>query len=1030
MDSMPLHPAIDPVAQRVQPATVARFAKGVADCLPTLPDGAGAKSRKMKFRLDAALVDLQALGAGKRQWTAGAIGLETRHRFARASKAALHLSSALHTDSLKPAGQFYKDLGRFLNELKRMHLTAASGDVLREFAQAEAVRMGQAAPGLDVRKSGAVLKSGIEVDAKGGLAGIANIGGGANRGNTFEVDPDTKLVYTNEAGVSASGGIGGGLGDLVAEGQVAVGFQDGNYIKSSNLVDGIRLDMNRLANKGSLIGRSASPRAMRVIRRWNQARNAATRVLLGQRHLGHPNAPLFLSDAKIAKGAFNTGVLHDMARELDRQLGGNALQTLVAQGYPHVETGMRQHRKHAAGLPLSPLRKALPVPDQSLSSARTAAGFGNRQLWFKAEGAVKLPAAPGGAGPAAFASGGAGLSHEWYAAERLRPAHRLLDVDYTRDYRETFRIHSALTQQLSTSPLLHLYRDVHDRVSPGMVPGVPLPPLREADEQVFGAHTSIGEPFRHSMQHPAASKLKAIETACSRLSDRYGLLVSRARELVSSPPRKLPLHLQVDMRHRQREAAVQLNGQFFGGAYPGGADAALRDPLRFVAQCYDAASLALGAAGTHLVIVKRQLQAGGSTVQGRQARRIVDAENAYKQAAQLIESVNLPIKEETLLRHGVLHAISPTHKTIAALDVKAGGGGLLRPVKAVAGILGKKPVPDVSNQAAQLSLATRARLEHVSKHNNSAKRGDHLELRLSAQGGAPVVGTALAAAFERAVGRAYPGVDFGQAVGRGELMRQLNGLLGDVADGATVVLGLRRFPGAGKTDFRTQYLRLQQEHSSGTDLGLPFGVASVNLKVNELTESPHVEVLGNDLGYHVLQFVTLQPLVKKQAEGASMKALFEADAYLKHKYFANGHAVTDIVKAYEEFVRNPATADGASHAHEFHRYAAKPKFIALAERAHDAGHFGPGKWAGQGVDVVATPAPAPMSVPIPLPPIDWERVNARLDASRSTDERLAFFMGEGRPLFDAYVDIVARYADLNNFAKSNHGFRVGLRDTA
>ncbi len=1060
---------IDPDTGLLRKDHLRQFAGALANALPAPPPDAPAKAVQLYGRLGQTLRAIGAIAADDTRLPPDQLGLKVRDQFARAARQARELSGALAPAISLPgrpaehraAAVQYLGVAAMFNELKRAHLSAAAGDVMDSYVDKEMAQLDRAAEGLLASRPGAYVstrKAG-EIGANY-LGGQGFIGGSYERtilnddpaGGAPEVEADpgpgnvhtagqrkgkTDVDFWTSYGAYVKGGYGWdvkGWG-LSLMGKLGV-TRGGTTFEQSTLKDLMRLVTNMDANRSP--ARSAGPRA----RRFETGRQHLQEKLgraLGRNYMPAPGLPTYLGDGKMEKG-FMSARLHLAAGMLDAQAGDTRFTDLVTAAYPEFGQLLRERLDNHQQMP----RPRGPVP--------LSAAYRDLEKWFAFEQDafnVNFRAGDGTDGDspiweaAGHFDGGATIDRMQFNFATEAPPHRLLSVDYAKDFQSALGLMRDVdAQPPDKSAQFHLYRQVRDSLA-----GTPPPSLRldPAQRKHYGDHVPAS--LRAAVAQPDAAKLDRTTQALGTLSHTYASFVTDADLMMSKPDRTMVKAQREALEHRRDQAFERINQQVWGGAYPGGKDKALKDPKQFVSRSYAGLSTALGFAGAHLSVLKHEMGRDPAlhTDENRQAIR--QADEAYKSARDMLDGIFLPMKAYDAISKGPFNDRATWRRWRAIPNMSASGGASSSVLNAVLGHWHKSTgVVSVANEAGQLMLKAEFQFQHADKQVNPARLGNFLQMTFTAQGGAPLTGIAINKAITAAVEKFNAGAkNPDEKMDASEVMRQMQGLVLDQADGTSLQIKLHQSPGVRALEADQQFLRLIRTKNSGLNVSAsipvptPAGVVMIKPSVG-YTDSAggiQLEIIGTDLDYQILRYPQIGELLERarQEGGPALRKQLDAHPDIKNAYFARDDTILKTLQRYVDY--RQAEADGklgGKHlVNAFERYYHTEPFKRAAEVANHVKHYAPGASAG-GADPFAPHARSLAEGFDVREMPDLDEARRALAATRSVDERADFFCGpKGQALLSAYQQVMESVCGIKSAAMfhtgdEDHGFKAELRD--
>ncbi|TAM85172.1 hypothetical protein EPN42_16030 [bacterium] len=477
-----------------------------------------------------------------------------------------------------------------------------------------------------------------------------------------------------------------------------------------------------------------------------------------------------------------------------------------------------------------------------------------------------------------------------------------------------------------------------------------------------------------------------------------------------------------------------------GGRYPEAK--ATANPQEFVARSHAALSLALGAVGAHIGIVKERL---AQAPHPSDIESIVHADRSYAKTRELFDKLYLPMKKYDVQKGGPLKDAGVWQRWDALVRVQASGGAQLNVLNAIAGRWKKSLRPvSVTNAAGEVTLGAEAKFMYADRQMNPSRVGKFWQLTLTAQAGAPLAGLAVQRAVFEAVKKLNGALATDEPkIDPQEVLRQVQGLALDATDGSSIVMKFRQAPGANMSSTDLQYVRVLGDNSSGLN-------ASVTVPTHVGTFTPGVahtdsaqgfegEVIGPDLSYLMMQHPKLTALLDTPGSRspARLKALLDENPRVRDGYLGTSTTIVETVSRYADFLQ--AKAEAAERGvplaeqpmiNEFHRYYAQEPFARVADIARRVESHAPGSTA-MGAQPLNTLAP--LSEPVSLNGIDLAKAKDDLGKMTTVAERVEYFAGDGRPLLDKFAEIVSNTRAINSAAmfhtnKGEIGMVTELRD--
>jgi len=1031
----------------LQKAHLQQTVAALIDALPPIPDALTARhptAGRLHAKLAAALGSIVTLTAQDTALHADDFGLAVRDRFAKASKTAKTLAGYLDRNRVSGSGErrdalSYYLIAGLLTELKRTHLSAAATQAVERYAKREATNLERVAPGIGRGVSGPNVSTATGAGLKYS-AGAATVSAGVTAGRTLFADDDRDIDFWTSAGIAVKGGMGGTLASWAASltGQVAL-TTGGTYLEHDNLEELGKLIANFEANRSWIT--SAGPKTRKLVHGWERFRADVSRVL-GRNYVQSPGTPYFAADKKLEKG-FNGAKMALLADMLDGHLGERdgrpSFRALAATAYPAIGETLRGDLAAGKALPRA-TRDDVPFSvayaDGRLPFRQVAASV-EADLGNATTGGTSLEAG------ATFSAIGKGDLIQFFT-ETANAPHQLLDPTHHKDFRATLGIFAQIDALCAGTmpPELHLY----DTVRRNLAGAGPLTPLSSGDRKRYGDDASVPAQFHDAISRPGVERLSHATAESERLKALYLNFVESAAQMLAKPDSSTPKAARPRLNLERAEAFARLNEEVWHGRYSQAK--AMADPEAFVAQSHAALSLALGAVGMHLGILKERLLArAGEGVGVGDAIHHADA--SYAKTRELFDKLYLPMKKYDVQKNGPLKEEMVWQRWDALVKLQTSGGAKLSTLNSIAQRWHKSLSPiSVSNSTGAVTLSTEVKFLYADRQINPSRTGKFWQMTLTAQGGAPLTGLALQKAVSEVVKRLNAGLSAGEPKLDGrEVVRQLQGLALDVSDGSSVVLKFRQPPGARMGAAHLQYVRVLRNSSSGVDASLAVpthvGLFTPSVTHTDSAQALEGEVIGADLSYLFMQHPRLTALLEHEGARSpeGLKALFDANPGVRNGYFGTSTTIVDTVSRYAEFwqLKEAAEAGGPplpdELVNEFQRYHAREPFARVAEQARYVAHFAPGSTAAKPVSGSEDTArhdlavlPRPLSEKVSLDGIDLVRAKADLSKLTTIDARTRYFANEGRPLLDAFAAIVQNAREINGAAMNHTEARdVGAR---
>lgn len=212
-------------------------------------------------------------------------------------------------------------------------------------------------------------------------------------------------------------------------------------------------------------------------------------------------------------------------------------------------------------------------------------------------------------------------------------AHTLLATASLRDIQQTLMVFQQFDNLLNdktgarNAPRLHLYNSVKQ-----MLGGPEHKKFwwshQDYDDEYFGEEKNIPKQFWNDITEPNAQKLSDAALTCESLALKLNpFFVEQTAKLM-------------DKRSAERpEAFDELNYAIWHGDYPGKKEDVLKNPQKFIAESYNAMSLALGCVGTHISILKRQMAQRPELQTNENRQQIQMADAVYKKTCNVMDQV-------------------------------------------------------------------------------------------------------------------------------------------------------------------------------------------------------------------------------------------------------------------------------------------------------------------------------------------------------------------------------------------------------
>ena len=230
-------------------------------------------------------------------------------------------------------------------------------------------------------------------------------------------------------------------------------------------------------------------------------------------------------------------------------------------------------------------------------------------------------------------------------------AHTLLEAATLRDMQATLKVYQELDNLLSDKPgaknppQLYLYNSVKQMLGGG----TPMDfsgarhnydskSRHNYDSEYFGKKENIPKQFWNDITEPHAQKLSDAMGSCGNL----GLLKSIFTEQAAN------LKDKCSHENTKSQAFDELNHAIWQGGYPGKKEDVLKNPKKFIAESYNAMSLSLGLVGTHISILKRQIEQHPELQTDEKQDEIQETtDRAYKAAFRAMDEAYDSLKNKT-----------------------------------------------------------------------------------------------------------------------------------------------------------------------------------------------------------------------------------------------------------------------------------------------------------------------------------------------------------------------------------------------
>ena len=1002
------------------------------------------------------------------------LGLSIRDKLAEAAKDARKLSRdfqgnhfSRHADPDK-AVQF-SCLASLLTELKRAHLTAVAPAIMLDHANQVVEHMEGVAKGISERQSGATFSRSTSMSVSHAM-GVPDLHHGsvtvkASAGRTLIVDDDRETNFWVSYGAAIKAG---GPKAWLWQAAVELGLAGGDvFFAKVELSDVVRLNTNHDANKS--FQRSAGPNSRKNFSDARRGINLFKRIGLGEMLQKNISTPNYLNDNKLAKG-FNFTKMHLLSVAADRHLGNDThIADLITASYPSTKKRLGEQMAGRADEFKAPLTETVPIPEPK-GHGKMPFRIANGTVSTGNEWSKVVTDHPWSGGSGAF-SASADYTLMQIHVENVVAGHELLDTGYYKDVSQTFMLYRQLDALLEgpdigKPPKLHLYEkvrsDLENRSNTLLTP---------VDLDFYGEQSGIPPQFGGAIIDPDNAKLQRIGASFNFLGATYLDFVENAAKIMAMPDKLFARSEMADLEQLRTDAFDAINSSVWNGRYPDMAEA-LKNPQAFVSQSHDALSLALGCAGTHLAVVKRQMARTPALRTEENGARIKADDAIYHQVRALFDNVYLPIKKQTLLEHATFEDRATWQRHNFAVKVGGGGGLSLNLMEAIANLKGKSL--SLGDNRGSFSLASTPGQEKISvqfryqisdKQINPSRLGQFVELTLTGQGSDPVSGKVIQEAMQKVLEKVLPaskGMVLKESLSE-EAFRQLQGMVWTNAPrGMSIIIKMRRFPGTDadpKDQFDLQFIRGQVNKNSGIDftapIPTPVGTFSVNLAKTDSAQVTVFEVMGQDLSYLMLQHGKLTEVIDEarvhevergETASAALVNVLASKHQVRNGYFGTANLLPNLLDRYITYTMATPDSDGETERpdrsialqNEFFRFNETEPFRRAARLANETRHFKPGSTMEDSTMAQKDPfAPVPENllkrIPMPFSPALWQEEKAYISTLETVDQRVAYYSSaRGRPVLDTFVEIISATRKINasaltHVAKQNYGFWTALR---
>lgn len=1071
----------------IDKTNLGNFITALAALVPALPQGVDNTLSKRSDNLLGRLENIRHLAAledpaSNSQWL-----MEIRDEFAKAASDARKLAKHFlglryprHLDT--DTALAYSCLAAIFIELKRIHLTAAAPDVMSDYVKKELKNLEKSVPTI-----GYMSTSSISKDVSLGIGhdfGAASMEVTGSKNRTLWFDDDRDINFWNGYGIAVEAG---GPAKWIVDTAFNLGIELGGvYFETEAMEDILKLIVNHDANHAYRFGvNSAGPKARSGMTRIKQGYNVLKNHLGAQAYTERHGSPHYLSDRKLAKG-FNFTKLHILGTAFSRIMGTEKLGNLLVGAYPIPAQRLKAPENNGAFH--EPLAKTVPLSDPL---GRTYAPYRNYSA-SASVGKGKTKALSGNVKTGIDGSFQLSWNTAQFHLQNVEPSHRLLDPAYHGDMALTFELFSQLDGILNDARTdkpqeLNLYREVRAKLGQQ-----PTTPLSDIDLDFYGPEDKIPAQFRGSITSDSidelSKRIKSINDVCIGLQADYKDFVENAAKVAAVPDKYTLQQIRDDLDAVRRNAFDAINRAVWGAVdgdpasgYPGGCEAALKNPEQFLAETHNAIGMALGCTGAHLLIVKRRMAQllAASEDENLKNVRIMESQHAdemYLHTKLLLQDAYLPMKQEQVFLKGSAFedtGLSQRHNVIAKL--KAKGGFSFNIANAIADRFGHTvDKVELNNEVGQLALTVLCRYQFADYQINPSRQGHFLRFEFSVEAGNPVTGELLIKGMMALLKKRYPEADLRHQ--QQSLMEQLNlsTLVWSGTAGMGAVVRLRRFPGAANKHFDLQFVHVYEKRTSGPDIGVPiltpWGMFKAKWSKQTTVQNNLFESLGPDIGYLMLQHGKLESVLRDAATNAEkladreftqnailaaqLKGGIDADPVLseefegnKHvkwvadSYFTNPSLITTVIDRYMDYARaadeaetNGTTLANAPAENEFYRYyerlTPEEPFHRVAKTRNEVLHFAPGSTVNV-IDrknrIWGTPSdpffvPESMLAKIRMPDLpsgnSWTQEKAYILQLPTVASRVDYFCSDrGWPMLDMFAKVIGDTKKVHNISR-------------
>ncbi len=1018
--------------------------------------------------------------------------MAVRDGFADAAKNAKKLAKALRSAGHKGPAEKYAALAELCVALKRAHLAAGARHILEEFTQQEVKRIEKVVPGLNRGMSGALIETskGASALVKAGRLGRAKVGGGYQKTDTLLMDEDKDLNYWIVNSANLLGGVVTKVQHIFTTNNGTshmgkLGFAFGPTYKETGTLSEI-IKMMTVREADNSFFRSAGPKRRAIdrgMRRLEKGMGRLSRIT--QRST---NLPLYLSQRKVMKGAFNQDVMALFAEKFDGGNENGALTTLIKGAYPSARTSLTANETNETTdtTLMSPMayvpRPPEPAGATGFRRGREGVAYQGVEINVEVKDQSETLTSPVGKRLRSIME--AGVGRRQFGLERLKVSHAFLDVTYSKDITASIRLLKDMENAGNHVVRTHLYRMVNEGIS-----GIKEGDVLAEPGEVWPA--AFLKTLKTSGSENPQETLEKVKTACDKLKNNYLQLIEAGSIL-----RAARNHPGDDMKMKAEAAFETISKEIWGGQHPNGSGKPQRPPkttsqiTTFLAQSYDAVSLALGAVGVHLAILKNvtlpELDANDQV-----GFDSIDAANkAYKEVRELMNGFSLPISHDQLMRHSTIVSPSVSRKKEVKVGYHLRAGAKLNPFEALAKRLSNIPglgwvdlgrgtmILEVNNGVGTAFVDVGVKYT-CSQHPNLGRGGHFIDITLKGGMQAPFLGEVLKKMpdFLKTImkkAKLNP-ADTGEEKTAGvdkNLSMMIASKLGAAVEtlakeaymegglAAGVQIRFHAFPntlGSSKTlGFGLQYMRFFTEEQLAVNGTLNINNGGVenlggeaNFQTGQRIVNPQFEYLGKDLSYHMLQFAGLDKILNSASTPKERKKLLDENPFVKSQFFSN-KTIFEMVKNHAKFLESTKNGPVKKH-YGFYMYHDKnyEGFLkSAAEQAFyaDPGNMDPKNAPAESIydrmtknyasvkDVISAETELAGKQVFAKNLDLFDKITGKDIESKKppseVDVRVDYFLNnpDGQKILAAYCEIVRTYKEANASLMVNEGYRLQLRE--